>query len=124
MISMAYATVPDTVSAIVGTDEIYDVACSRTVKQDMRIKCERSAHEDSSIYIYIYIYISIYVCIYTRIFVRASRALDFHILLHVPGTCNIVYFVSTNNRGNCIRNLCIGHRDHDTVFSPLLPTSA
>ena len=55
MISMAYAKVLDTVSATVGTNEIYDVACSKTVKQDMRIKCARSAHEDSSIYIYIYI---------------------------------------------------------------------
>ena len=61
MISMAYAKVPDTVFVIVGTDEIYDVASSRTVKQDMRIKCARSAHEDSSVYIYIYIYIFSYV---------------------------------------------------------------
>ena len=32
----------------------YDAVRAQIVEQDMRIKCARSAHEDSSIYIYIY----------------------------------------------------------------------
>ena len=35
----------------------YDAVRAQIVEQDKRIKCARSAHEDSSIYIYIYIYI-------------------------------------------------------------------
>ena len=55
MSSMKYAVVPDTVFVIRGAGELYDVANARIVRQDMRIKCARSAHEDSSIYIYIHV---------------------------------------------------------------------
>ena len=47
----------------------YDDANAQTWNGYMRIKCARSAHEDSSIYIYIYIYLYIYIYIYVYIYI-------------------------------------------------------
>ena len=54
-----------------------------------------------------YLYIYIYICIHARIFVRASRALDSHILLHDLGTGSIVQSPDPRHTKNCIWNLCI-----------------